>query len=387
MPWLEKTAMSLKIAFIQEAESREKSMCALCESFGISRKTGYKWLHRYRDGGVMALHDRRSDRPFRKGHYSQEVWKGIFSLRERFSTYGPRKLVKILEEQHPEEAWPSISLVKQRLREQGYSIERSRHRKFVSERLPLREITGPNDVWCMDFKGWFMTQDARRCEPLTVMDGFSRFMFVCVPLKSVSADVVRPELEKIFREYGKPRAIRSDNGPPFGSSGFRGLSPLSVWLLKQGIWPEKITPGKPGENGRLERLHRTLKGDILQGPPRDFSEYDGLFREFVQQYNMFRPHESLDDKPPASAYVPSDWKYSGTDEKYEYPSEYHKIRVNRSGYFHYKGQRVYLSESLAAEYIGICEKEDGHHLQYRSYPLGTLEQHLTRMPSYKKRQP
>lgn len=317
MPWQERTAMSLKIEFIQQSTEELDSMSELCRRFGISRKTGYKWLHRYESGGGAALEDGRRNRPVREERYESVVWERIFALREKLPMYGPRKLVKMLERQYPDITWPSASLVKLRLRESGYIAFRPQRRKIISERLPLREITAPNAVWSMDFKGWFFTRDGYRCEPLTVMDGYSRYLLACVPVKGTSFAHVKPELEKIFYEYGKPAAIRSDNGAPFGSSGFRGLSPLSIWLLKNGIFPEKITPGKPGENGRLERLHRTLKAEIPEGCRCRYSEYDSHFTEFIHRYNEERPHESLSDTPPSSVYTKSSLEYTGKEEDYE----------------------------------------------------------------------
>lgn len=281
--------------------------------------------------------------------------------------------------------WPSVSLVKQRFREHGLSVPRVSRQKIVSERLPLHKINAPNAVWSIDFKGWFLSKDGKRCEPLTLLDGYSRYLLLCELVTSTDHITIRPLLEKAFYEYGKPDAIRSDNGPPFGSSGLRGLSPLSIWLLKLGIWPDKIRPGKPGENGRLERLHRTLKADALYCR-YNYIEYPERLRSFIKQYNTVRPHESLGDLPPISVYVRSNREYHpGIIEEYEYPYGYRMHKINRHGYLKLPSERIYLSESLAREYVGVNWQEEEAPVLFLGYPLGTINEHRKRTKSTKRK--
>lgn len=386
MPWQKRTEMSLRYDFIVACQERNVSMRELCHSFGISRKTGYKWLKRFEINGCDGLVDLRSNRPKRSGLFTDDIWEEIFSCRTRNPTYGPRKLVKMLCLQHPTLEWPSISRVKQRLKEKGLSVPRIRRRRVVTERLPLRAITAPNDVWCIDLKGWFTTKDKKRCEPLTLMDGYSRYLFICEPMERPRYTTVKPVLEETFYKYGKPQAIRSDNGPPFGSTGLRGLTPLSVWLLKHGIWPEKIAPGNPGQNGRLERLHKTLKADALQ----DFcyyAEYVEKMKNFVNQYNTLRPHESLEDLPPQLVYTKSSREYHPDKvEEYEYPAGYTMYRVSSDGYLQLPNERIYLSESLAKEHVGVGNRELGEPIIFLGYNLGALDEHRKRVgsPNVKK---
>jgi len=378
MPWQEQTMMSLKAAFVSEY-SGDGSMSRLCRKYGISRKTGYKWLNRFMVQGEAGLNDLRTCRPDRNRTYEQVIWDEIFALREKHSTYGPRKLFNILRMLQPERQWPSISSIKQALKREGFIAPRTGKRKSAWERPPLRKCMSPNDVWCMDFKGWFTTRDGKRCDPLTLLDGFSRYLLTCEPVDKLSYVKVRPVLENAFHEYGKPEVIRTDNGSPFGSTGLRSLSPLSVWLLKQGVWPEKIKPGHPGQNGRVERLHRTLKADALQGERRNLWEYTAKLKEFREQYNTLRPHESLGDEPPAKVYSKSSRVYTpGEELEYSYPDRYRLEKVNSDGYIRVDGQLVYLTESLAKEYIGVGEKEQGRPLLFLGYPLGTLDQHNAR---------
>ncbi len=378
MPWRYQTKMSIKKEFVEQCLSGG-NISRLCRLYGISRKTGYKWLERYKIHGAEGLLDLRVARPDRACHYAQTDWNEIFALRQTHPSYGARKLRGILLAARPGKQWPSISRIKEALKKNGFIAPRRRVlRKIVAERLPLREYASPNTVWCMDFKGWFLTKDKKRCEPLTLLDGFSRYLFACIPLPRPDFETVKALLEKTFHEYGKPEALRTDNGFPFGSSGFRGLSPLSVWLLKQGIWPEKIQPGHPGQNGRLERLHRTLKSDVLQGGKLSFTEYAERMKGFLKEYNHVRPHEALGDKPPAQAYVKSPRAYTpGEETAYEYPPGYRLIQVNAKGYLHIDGQRFYLTESLAKEFIGVGEEQD-RPLLFLGYPLGFLEQHKLR---------
>jgi Transposase and inactivated derivatives len=378
-----RTEMSLKYDFIESFQSQRGSMSALCESFGISRKTGYKWWNRFCEHGEPGLEDQRNSRPERKGMYSEAVWEAVIASRKDNPTYGPRKIVQMLRNEHPSEQWPSISLVKQRFREHGLSSPRKSRRRIVAERLPLRPIDAANVVWCIDLKGWFTSKDGKRCAPLTLLDGYSRYLLLCELVSPPNYGAVKPLLEKAFYEFGKPCAVRSDNGAPFGSAGLRGLTPLSVWLLKQGIWPEKITPGNPGQNGRLERLHRTLKADALH-PVVNFAEYHDRLLAFKDKYNTIRPHEALGDMPPATVYTRSKREYfPDKTEEYEYPEGFRMVKVGRRGYISQRGEQIYVSESLAKEYVGVGCKDIGEPILFLGYPLGTLDEHR----KGKKRQP
>ncbi len=385
MPWQERTFMSLKCEFIVLHEAQARSFSALCLKFGISRKTGYKWLRRYESEGRNGLIDKRTLRSERKKVFTPESWERVFAFRRENPTWGARKITKALALLEPERIWPSASLTKRQFRLLGLSHPREVRSPIVSERLPLRKVNDINEIWGIDFKGWFTTKEKKRCEPLTLQDLHSRYLLRCEPMASTTSLSVIQLLEKAFHEYGMPKAIRSDNGSPFGSHGFRGLNPLSIWLLKQGIWPEKIYPGKPQQNGRLERLHRTLKEDVLMGPRKTYAEYQNLLAEFTWKYNNIRPHEALGDLPPCKVYKKSLREYRpDTPLEYEYPAGYQLLHVNSNGYVSYKGQRIYLSESLQQENIGIGKEEpNGHPILFLGYPLGYLEQHQNRTKNKK----
>lgn len=380
MPWKVSTLMSLKLELIEHCLSPVASISSLCKAYGISRNTAYRLIKKYHKLGPEGLVDGRTCRKKRRGQYTDATWHEIVQLREKHPTFGPRKLLQILVNNFPEEHWPSASLIKKHLKDHGLSKPRVFKRSINNERLPLRNFTAPNSGWCMDFKGYFKTADNKRCDTFTLIDGYSRYFLECIPLHPIGFLQVKTALEKAFYEYGKPESIRSDNGPPFGSSGFRGLSPLSVWLLNIGIWPEKIMPGHPGQNGRLERAHRTLQEDVLSRGKHSYHDYEEIYKEFMSVYNTIRPHEALLGATPAQIYYPSSKKYvHGERLAYSYPLEYEVIKVTSKGYIRFKDDYEYLSESLIHEYVGIGpETVQGRPLIYLGYPLGFLEQHYTR---------
>lgn len=385
MPWKVSTSMSLKLEFTARCLAEDSSISSLCRSYGISRNTAYKLLKRFKEDGVDGLIDKRTCRPVRSKQYEKKIWDTVAALRNAHPTYGPRKLLKILRNQSPDQVWPSASLIKKYLRDTGLSQPRIIRRKIVSERLPLRDYDGLNSIWCMDRKGSFRTADGLRCDPFTLLDGASRYLLACTPIKPAQFAQVKVILEKAFHEYGLPLAIRSDNGTPFGSSGLRGLTPLSVWLLKIGIWTDKTTPGCPGENGRLERLHRTLKEDALSGPPLDYASYASHFDEFRHTYNTLRPHDSLGEQTPSQVYSPSPRVYV-PDKVYDYayPADYKVLKVDGHGYLRLPETKIYLSESLAKECVGLGpETESGRPLLFLGYPLGYVEEHYSRLRKQK----
>lgn len=380
------SVMELKLDFVKKYLNGAGSLSALCREFSISRKTAYKWLTRYEDNPVTGLLDLRTVRDKRAVLYDENVWAQVLSLRHRFPAWGPRKLVAYLRNQRPERQWPSTSLIKKRLHEEGLIGKRHTHRGFLSERLPLREITACNDVWSIDFKGWFTTNDKKKCEPLTLMDGFSRFLFLAKPVVNTSFSEILPHIEKVMEEYGKPLSMRSDNGPPFGSRASRGLSTMAVWLLKRGIWPDKIRPGHPGENGRLERFHRTLNEEAIKSQSLALTDCERHLEEFRKIYNELRPHECHSDQPPASVYHHSTHPFL-KDEliDYSYPEGYSLIKVNKDGYIRVGGVDYYLSQCLKHEKVGLGPKTgERQEVVFLGYPLGCLENYCKYQAAEKK---
>ncbi len=238
------------------------------------------------------------------------------------------------------------------------SPRRRRRRRAVPSAAPFRPAAEPNDLWCVDFKGWFRTGDGRRCDPLTVTDAASRYVLEC-RIVEPTHDGVRPGLERLFRAHGLPRAMRSDNGPPFAGTGVGGLSRLAVWQLKLGIWLERIEPGRPGQNGRHERMHGTLKAETARPPAASLAEQQARFDRFRCVFNEERPHEALGQATPASRWRPSERPYPERLEEPSYDADHQVRRVRPNGEIKWRGERVFVSEALAGEPVGLVETAGG----------------------------
>jgi putative transposase len=375
MPWMENRVTEQRMKLIAEYEVGLASMAELCRTYGISRKTGYKWLTRWLDEGAGGLADRSRARRHHPNQVKPELVAAILDARDRYG-WGPKKLRVILEREQSEIAWPALSTMQQILKENGRVIPRKRRRRVPPQTQPMAHCDGPNAVWCCDFKGHFATGEGRRCHPLTISDGFSRYLLRCQGLKRTTHEMVRPIFQWAFKEYGLPRAIRSDNGAPFASRAVAGLSRLSVWWIKLGIQPDRIEPGKPQQNGRHERMHLTLKQATANPPARTFRRQQSRFDGFRQEFNDVRPHEALGMATPASRYVESSRRYPSREPEMTYPAEWATRKVQCDGDFTWKGTPVFLSEVLQGERIGL-EPIDGRHWRAYFGPvyLGVFDAH------------
>jgi putative transposase len=263
------------------------------------------------------------------------------------------------------------------LQRHGLSRQLRRRARATPTAQPLSPASQPNDLWCVDFKGWFRLGNGRRCDPLTLSDACSRYLLCCQGMIGATGWVsVQPLFERVFREYGLPRRIRSDNGAPFASVGLGGLSPLAVWWLRLGIDLERIWPGHPEQNGRHERLHRTLKEAITI--ERTLSLQQRVLDEFRRDYNEERPHEALGQQPPASVYVPSERDFPPRLPAVIYPDDWLVRSVRGSGQIKWRGQLLYASKSLAGQWIGLQPMADGLWTFYfMAQPLGVLDEYKT----------
>ena len=372
MGWKETRVQDERLQFILEVRAGEESLAALCRRYGVSRKTGYKWLARYAEHGVEGLAD-RSRKPLQQPRaVDLATREAIVALRARFPSWGERKLKAWLERERPERAWPAASTIGALLKRCELTRPAQRRwRATPSERLVAAEQ--PNQVWAIDFKGWFRTGDGSRCEPLTLSDTHSRYLLRCQALERSSGPFVRALLAAAFREYGLPTRIRSDNGAPFASTGVGGLSRLSVWWLRLGVMPERIQPGHPEQNGRHERLHRTLKGETAQPPRRNARAQQQAFARFQRIYNEERPHEALAMATPASVYRPSPRPFPERLPELEYPSGFVRRRVAAHGDISWLFERVLLGEALAGETVGVEELEAGWRIWFGPLPLAWLD--------------
>jgi putative transposase len=300
---------------------------------------------------------------------SSEKASQLVDLRRRFPRWGPRKLSAWLEHRHPEESWPATSTIGDLLKRQGLVENRPSRRRALPPRAPQVEASGPNEVWSGDFKGQFRLGNSRLCYPLTITDGFSRYLLGCQSLESPSGEACRRVFESLFREYGLPRAILTDNGSPFAAtSSLARLSRLSVWWIRLEIRPVLTQPGHPEQNGRHERMHRTLKAETTRPPAADAQGQQERFDEFRQIYNEQRPHEALGQIPPARVYEASPRAYPSRLPPCEYPGHFEVRSVGRKGEICWRSRELFVSHALTGERIGFEEVEEG---LWRVY-LGTV---------------
>jgi len=368
-----------QIQFIKNWEQGSESFVELCRKFGISRKTGYKRVQRFNAWSWDGLGDLSRAPHSRPNRTDEAVTERVIAARLEHPTWGPKKLVAWLRNREPGVQWPAHSTAGDLLDQAGLVQRRKGKRRSAPWSQPLAPAEDPNDLWCIDFKGWFRTGNGERVDPLTVVDAASRYLLVCHGLERPRGPEVRRVMERAFKEHGLPQGIRSDNGPPFASTSLGGLSPLAVWWVKLGIIPERIQPGHPEQNGRLERLHRTLKAETASPPQATPWEQQRAFGNFRAGYNEERPHEALGQVPPAKRYRPSGRAYPSKVESPEYETGTTVRRVRTNGEIKWNGEKVYLSESLRGEPVGLTPVDE----RYWSIQFGPL--HIGLLDSYANR--
>jgi len=372
MPWKEYRVIDEKIKFVVEAMDRDESMKNLCEKYGISRKTGYKWLNRYKEDGAQGLCNRSRAPHTHPNALEEKVKKDILALKQKHPNWGPKKLCALLKKQDYNKV-PAASTVGTFLKKHGLVKVKKRRRKAVPTEAPLTKALKPNDVWCADFKGHFKTRDGNKCKPLTITDQLSRYLLACHHVNRMSFEYTKDTFEKAFREYGMPLVVRTDNGTPFSSTNRYGLSKLSFWWIRLGIYPERIKLGRPDQNGCHERMHRTLKQEVASPPAQNISAQEMRFKSFVNEYNLERPHEALDMKTPSELYINSDRSYPEKLRSIEYASRLKVYRVQKHGEIKYRGRDLFISECLYKEHVGLEQiSENKSVVWYCNYELGVL---------------
>ena len=373
MGWMETCAVDERMRFVIAVEKREESFSTLCRGFKVSRKTGYKWLGRYEELGVAGLADHSRAPHCHPRAIAAEVAAHCLRVRREHPTWGPVKVRAYLTRLAPLTAWPAASTIGALFDREGLTVRRKFRRRSPPSSAPFARIGGANDVWCIDFKGWFLTGDGTACEPLTLCDAYSRYLLRCQALARSDTAHVWPVLDAAFREFGLPRVLRSDNGPPFATTGAGGLSKLSVKVIKAGVLPERIEPGKPQQNGRLERLHLTLLKDTADPPARSLRQQLERFRAFRRDYNEERPHAALGNDTPATHYAASPRSFDGVLREPEYGPDQVVRRVRPNGGIRWRSKDVYVTAALVGEPIGVTEDENGDcSLVYGPIALGTL---------------
>lgn len=358
MSWKEVSLVDERVRFITEVNESPESFAAVCRSFGISRKTGYKWCERYEKEGPAGLRERRPIALTCPHRTAEELVAAVVELRKEHPSWGPKKLKARLQALGMSEL-PAASTIGDLLKRHG--LVRPRRRRVFPPAMtphPLAEATLPNDTWCVDFKGHFALGDKTRCHPLTITDQVARFLIKCEVVDKPDEAHVRPHFERAFREFGLPQRMRSDNGAPFATTGIGGLSALSVWWIKLGIVPERIEPGKPQQNGRHERMHRTLKDEVANKPETNRQAQQLAFDRFRHEYNDVRPHEALSQRTPSSRYTTSRRVMPAVLSSPEYLPTMEVRRVQPAGDISWQGQSMLVTKLLGGEPVGLEQLEE-----------------------------
>ena len=391
MPWKETGPMDERTKFMLLYEEGGWSMTDLCEVFGVSRKTGYKWLRRYQESGLEGLRALSRAPRTHPNAVAAEIEAAIVALKSQRPQRGPKKLLALLQQRQPEVAWPARSTIAAILKRHGLVRSRRRCRKSPPYEQPFTGRDRPNAVWSADLKGWFRTGDGQRCDPLTITDNDSRYLLRCQVVHPATCATVQPVFVGAFREYGLPEAIRADNGAPFATTTLGGLSHLSIWWIRLGILPERIQPGKPQQNGRHERMHRTLKDEAISPPKATARRQQAAFDLFRHEFNHERPHESLGQRVPAGRYVPSPRPYPRRLPEMTYPDDMQVRWVKTQGDISWKNHHVYLTETLAGELVGLRQVADDRWDIFfgpiRLAQLDTVNKRLIHLPRTKRRRP
>lgn len=377
--------MCERAAFIRACQQSEETMAALCRQFGVSRKTGYKWLERFKAEGDAGLYE-RSRAPHRHPNMtSQEIEKAVVEIRQA-TKWGPKKIAVRLAKTVAREDLPSLSTIGDIVKRNGLLVPRKLRRRCSPSAQPLAHAVESNLVWCADFKGWFRTGDGSRVDPLTVSDAHSRYLLACQGMRGKTDTAhVMGVFEALFRAFGMPERIRTDNGSPFASTGLAGLSRLSVWWIRLGITPERIRPATPSENGRHERMHLTLKQDTASPPAATPKKQQEAFDRFLRYYNEERPHEALGQVVPAAVYTPSPRPYPARLPGVEYGDDLVARRVRGAGQMKWRGQDVHVTHALACETIGLKPVNDGvWEVYFCTTPIGVFEERKLRVRPLKQ---
>jgi putative transposase len=378
MCWQETKVMDERLKFISACLAGDDTMSLMCERFGISRKTGYKWLGRYKALGAVGLFD-LPKAPLAHGRATPDfIVAALLAEKGAHPLWGPKKLIARLKRADGSIAWPAVSSAGEILKRHGLVGTRRKRWRGVGEG-PFAPAMEVNDVWSADHKGWFRLRDNQRCEPLTIMDSKSRYILGVQAGSSTSEGQNWPVFERLFRENGLPRRIRSDNGPPFASAGITGLTPLSVRFIKLGIGLERITPGKPQQNGRHERFHATML-PLQRNPAKDQVSQQQAFDAFCYEYNHERPHEALGQTMPGEHYTKSPRPMPDTLPEPHYPEEATVRSVRHNGEIRWNSGYVYVSQTIAGEKVAVTQNDEGQWImQFHDHTLGTIDQRTNRL--------
>jgi transposase InsO family protein len=380
MPWETKDVVDERTRFVLEQQSAEYTMAELCRIYGIARKTGYLWVRRYEACGLEGLKDLRWGAGSHPNRTPESIESKILALKQAHPSWGAKKLRGYLSRKRSEIGWPAVSTFGEILRREGLSAPQKKCHRIPLYTQPFQTVAGANHLWCADFKGWFRTGDGERVDPLTISDAHSRYLLRCQSVEKTNTEQVLAIFAAVFREYGMPESIRTDNGPPFASRAIAGISVLSLHWMKLGIKPERIKPGCPQQNGRHERMHRTLKAETAKPPSANRRAQQRAFDRFRQQYNDERPHEALQQQTPASQYQASPRRYPDRVPEPEYDTHMKVKRVYPDGTFFWKGTQIFISKALGKQRIGLEVIDERYWtIYFASFPLGQFDSYQQRV--------
>lgn len=375
MPWSVVKQMDSKIQFLGEYLKNEKSITELCKKHNISRPTAYKVINRYNQEGINGLDERSKAHINHPSVTPEAVQSFLLEVKGKYPTWGPKKIKQFLKIEYPDKKWPAASTIGDIFKKNGLVIPAKKRPNLVTPYTrPFEECNQPNDVWSADYKGnFYLKNNNGSCYPLTITDNFSRFIIDCVSLSSPNLKETMKVFEKVFNTYGLPKAIRTDNGTPFASSSIMGLSTLSILFIKLGVTLERIQKGHPEQNGRHERMHRTLKAEATIPPCSSHTAQQERFNQFMDNYNNIRPHAALDGKRPSDLYTPSIRPYTGIK-----PAEYNKnmriLKVRHKGDIKFANRQFYIGSVLSGELLGLQEVDDNKWVVFfYNLMLGTID--------------
>jgi putative transposase len=378
MPWSQTSTMDQKTQFIADYLHDCLTFAELCDLYGISRKTGYKWVNRYLTEGPAGLEDQTRRPRSSPTETPAYIVSALIEARQRHPSWGAKKILALVAKKHPRWPLPHRSTVCDIFKRHGL-VPKRRHRRHIGHPgKPTTVVTAPNDLWAADFKGEFKTGDGLYCYPLTITDTDSRFLLACQSLHSTAVADAKPVFTRVFKEFGLPNRIRCDNGVPFATNTLARLSRLSAWWVRLGVLPEFIEPGKPQQNGRHERMHKTLKAEATRPPGATLRAQQRKFNAFRDQFNHLRPHEALDQQTPASRYQPSTRPMPDRLPALEYPDRFELRYVSANGGIRWRSDWINVSIVCAGEYVGLEEIDDGiWNVYFGPLKLGRLlERHM-----------
>ncbi|OGO17823.1 MAG: hypothetical protein A2Z14_07145 [Chloroflexi bacterium RBG_16_48_8] len=373
MPWKGVTVMEQRRRFLDDYQLNYYCITELAERFCISRKTAHKWINRFKQNGHSGFHELSRRPRIRPWQTDKAIVEELMDLRKAHPKWGPNKLLDIMQRRDPERKLPAISTAALILKRNELVRPRRRYRR-AHPGCPKSIPAGANDIWAADYKGQFRLTNGKYCFPLTVSDLSTRYLLGIDAHPAISLEKTFAYFRELFRAYGLPNRIRTDNGVPFASNALARLSQLSVWFIKLGIYPELIEPGKPQQNGVHERMHRTLKEEATIPPGSSLRVQQKKFDEFREEFNQVRPHEAIGMKRPGEIYQASERTLPKRIEYYNYPSHFLVRRVSRGGTIRVFHNQIFVSNTLQEDYVGLEEVADGvYDMYFCFYQIGRYD--------------